>query len=151
MPISDLHAETINEVRVTFGVSGFACDPDEVTRALGVEPDEVEREGQVRVVTRRGREIRCQWNSWVLISRSRSKDVNVQIRELLGRLEGVRPRWRDEFGVPSFSVMWKGNYLYAGSGPFYEADVIAGIAALGAELWQDIYQVDDPAEAGEAR
>jgi hypothetical protein len=39
--------------------------------------------------------------------------------------------------------LWEGNYLYAGSGPFYEADVIAGIATLGADLWQDIYQIDE--------
>jgi hypothetical protein len=33
-------------------------------------------------------------------------------------------------------------YLYAGNGPFYETDVIAGIASWQAELFQDIYQVD---------
>lgn len=49
---------------------------------------------------------------------------------------------RTEFGRPSFSVTWFGNYLYAGSGPYYEADVLRGIASWDAMLWHDIYQVD---------
>jgi len=39
-------------------------------------------------------------------------------------------------------VLWKGNYLYAGSGPFYETDVLKGIACFDAELYHDIYQID---------
>jgi hypothetical protein len=142
MAISDFHASTIIKVRAYFGFHQFACDPDEITRALGVAPDEVGRKGEIRAV-RGGREIRRLWNDWTIESRSDSKDVNDHIRELLARLGGVSDRIRREFGTPSFSVLWKGNYLYAGSGPFYEVDVIAGIAALGAMLWQDIYQVDE--------
>jgi len=32
--------------------------------------------------------------------------------------------------------------LYAGSGPFYESDVLKGIACFDAELYHDIYQID---------
>jgi hypothetical protein len=141
MAISDFHASTIVKVRAYFGFSEFACDPDEITRSLGVVPDEVERKGQVRIV-RGDREVRRLWNDWTIISRAESKDINDHFRELLARLDGMASRIRADFGPPSFSVLWKGNYLYAGSGPFYEADVIAGIAGLKAMLWQDIYQVD---------
>jgi hypothetical protein len=142
MAISDFHASTIVEVRAYFGFDEFACDPDEITSALGIAPDEVRRKGEIRKL-RGGREVRCPSNDWSIQSRSGSKDVNEHIRELFARLSGVSGRIRPEFGTPSFSVLWKGNYLYAGSGPFYEADVIAGIAALGAMLWQDIYQIDE--------
>ncbi len=141
MAISDFHASTIVKVRAYFGFSEFACDPDEITKALGVVPDEVGRKGAIRAVMG-DREFPWLWNDWSLLSRTESKDVNDHLRELLTRVEGIACRIRDEFGQSSFSVLWKGNYLYAGSGPFYEADVIAGIAALGAMLWQDIYQVD---------
>lgn len=61
---------------------------------------------------------------------------------LLGRIDGKQELCKAEFGQPTFAVMWKGNYLYAGSGPFYDADVIMRIASWRAELIQDIYQVD---------
>lgn len=141
MAISDIDALTVILVRVYFGFDEFACDPDEITEALKLQPDEVRRTGEFRTVGG-GREIRERSNSWTLVSRVDSKDVNDHVRELLERLGSANDHFRPEFGRPSFSVLWKGNYLYAGSGPSYESDVIAGIASLGAELWQDIYQID---------
>src|SRR5262245_5221767 len=138
MAISDTYASTIINVKATFGFSEFDCNPDEITQALGVVPDEVGLKGQVRQI-RGGREIRQLWNSWTIQSRSESKDINDHLRELLTRLNGLAGGIRKDFGSPWFSVLWRGSYLYAGSGPFYEADVIAGIAGLGAMLWQDIY------------
>ena len=141
MAISDFHASTIVRVQAYFGFSEFSCDPNEITQALGVIPDGVGRKGQVRTV-RGGRDLRWPWNDWTIQSRAETKDINDHLRELLARLDGVAGRIREDFGAPSFSVLWKGNYLYAGSGPFYEANVVAGISALNAMLWQDIYQVD---------
>ena len=141
MAISDIHASTIIKVRADFGFSEFACDPDEITHALEVTPDELGRTREA-LSMRAGRETRWRWNSWAIESRAASKDVNDHLRELLARLDAVAGRIRPEFGQAWFSVVWKGNYLYAGSGPFYDADVIAGIAALGAMLYQDIDQID---------
>ena len=147
MAISDFHASTIVKAQAHFGFSEFACNPDEISQALGVVPDAVGRKDQVRIV-RGDQELRWPWNSWAIHSRAESKDINDHLRELLARLDGIASRIRNNFGPPSFSVLWTGNYLYAGSGPFYEADVIAGIAALKAMLWQDIYQLDQ--EEGES-
>jgi hypothetical protein len=80
--------------------------------------------------------------SWNVSSRSPSKDVNVHFRELLARIAPAANRIEASWGEPSFGVTWKGSYLYAGSGPFYEPDVLAGIAALSAALYQDIFQID---------
>ena len=43
----------------------------------------------------------------------------------------------------SFGVVWKSVYLYAGTGPLLDAESVAGIAALGAAVAFDIYQVED--------
>jgi len=140
MALSEFYESTILKVSATFGFSGFNCDPSEITEALAVEPVETLRKGEPRH-TKWGKTVVIQENSWVIESSSKSKDVNEHLRELLGRLAGresiVRPEWN-----PAFSVLWKNSYLYAGSGPFYESDVVKGIASLNASLWQDIYQID---------
>lgn len=153
MAISGLHASTVVNVRAYFGFDRFDCDPDVITRFLEIQPDEVGRKGAVKI-TGSNREVRWPFNTWSIVSRIESKDVNEHLRELIGRLRHVSGDFPPEFGEPFFSVLWKGNYLYAGSGPFFEADVIVGIARLNAALYQDIYQADearehgDPADAG---
>lgn len=36
--------------------------------------------------------------------------------------------------------------LYAGTGPFFEADVLHGVARWNAELFQDIYYIEQDVE-----
>jgi hypothetical protein len=141
MAISEFYASTILRVRATFGFCEFDCDPDDITRALRITPDDVRRKGEVRRLSS-GRDFITPFNDWTIKSRGNSKDVNDHLRELVDRLAGVAERLRPEFGPPQFGVTWKSNNLYTGSGPFYEADVIARIAGFGAMLFQDIYQVD---------
>ena len=140
MTLSEFHEGTIEAVRVTLCLREFECDPDHITGVLGIQPDETRRRGEDREIGV-GRQISNRANQWALRSRSDSKDVNVQIRDILERLgevaKRIEPGWH-----PFFDVVWKGNYLYAGSGPFYERDVLAGVAQIGAEIYQDIYQVD---------
>lgn len=142
MTISDTYASTIIEVKAYFGFDGFDCEPEMITTALGVKPDEIRRKGDVRTL-KNGRQIENSKSYWGIESSSDSKDVNVHIRELLERLAGCCDKIQLQFGNPDFSVLWKGNYLYAGSGPFYEADVLQGIAKINGMLWHDIYQIDD--------
>jgi hypothetical protein len=143
--ISEFYEKTIESVRVSLCFHGFRCDPDHITAVLGIEPDQVQRAGEERE-TLGGHRVKDRANQWALDSRSASKDVNVQIRDLLVRVEAcatsIDPEWD-----PFFNVVWKGNYLYAGSGPFYERDVLAGVAGIGAEIFQDIYQVDGEEDA----
>jgi len=145
MALSEQYESTIVEVRAYFGFDNFDCDPDVITEALGLQPSEGRRKGCKRTL-QSGREITNVISSWTIESISESKDINVHLRELLGRLQGIQGKIHKRFGTPSFSVLWKGNYLFAGSGPFYEVDVLQGIAALGAMLWHDIYQVDEDNE-----
>jgi hypothetical protein len=48
MTISDFHASHIQQVRVTFCFSAQGLDPEDVTAAAGVNPTDVERQGDVR-------------------------------------------------------------------------------------------------------
>jgi hypothetical protein len=50
----------------------------------------------------------------------------------LERSSGAASCIRGQFGTPPFSVLWKSTSC--DSGPFYEADVIAGIGRLNGTL-----------------
>lgn len=145
MPLSEFYESTIVFVSASFGFSGFECPPADITDLLQLQPAEVMVKGEPRQL-RSNRTIETVESSWCVTSSCDSKDVNVHLRELLGRIPDSQFPTPAHFGPPSFSVVWKGNYLYAGSGPFYESDVLAGISRLGAMLWHDIYQIDDDAE-----
>ena len=141
MALSEFYESTIIKVGAYFVCSDFTESPDEITDALGIEPNDIRRKGDLRKL-KNGKEIEERTNQWSIESSSDSKDINIHVRQLLHQLEGkeglVKNTWN-----PSISILWKGNYLYAGSGPFYEKDVIEGIAKIGAELWQDIYHEDE--------
>jgi len=142
-------AAGIRTVEVSFGFSMFDCDPDEITAALGVVPDQIRRRDEERQL-RGGRPFRVPFSSWVISSKAGSKDVNDHCRELLDLLAGCASRLDPRWGVPTFSVLYKATHLSSGNGPFFEADVVRGIAAFGAELWQDIYALDEDASDGDA-
>lgn len=141
MSLSEFYESTILKARASFRFFNFEYDPDEITKAMGFDPDRIDRKGKIRQLPS-GRESEMLFNIWEIDSQGESKDINDHLRMILRRIEGKQKRLKPEFGPPSFDVLWKCNYLYAGSGPFYEPDVIAGIASWGAILYQDIYQVD---------
>ena len=149
MALSPQFAEGIHRVRVDFGFSRFDCDPDEITTALGVVPDEIRRRGEARQM-QGGRLFTAPFSSWSISRKLGSTDVNDQCRELLRRLDGCASRLDPRWGVPTFSVLYEATHLHGGNGPFFEADVVRGIASFGAELWQDIYALDEDASGGPA-
>lgn len=51
-------------------------------------------------------------------------------------------------GIDDSSVFWQSTYLYAGTGPLLDAADLAGVAALGAGMGFDIYQLDEDADNG---
>lgn len=142
MALDPHFAESIRQVEVCFGFMSFLCDPDEITKTLGVVPDEVRRQGDLQQ-TATGRTIAVPFNSWSIASTVDSKDVNDHCRQVLSRLSGAIGRLDARWGTPSFSVTYKATHLCSGNGPVFEVDVVQGIAALGAELWQDIYSLDE--------
>jgi hypothetical protein len=146
MAISDFHASHIRQVWVTFCFSAPGLDPSAVTAAVGIDPTDVERQGDVRrnfagdVLGTYDR------GCWYLSSKGSvgSKDINEHFTYLLERLLPSRDVFiKTGAGETYFDVLWKSTYLYAGTGPLIDATSIAGIAALGAAVGFDIYQVDD--------
>ena len=142
MALSEFYESTIIEVRAYFGFDSFDCHPSEISTTLGVEADYFQLKDSLRTLKNR-KTITNHFSSWSIESKSASKDINIHLRQLLDRLNEVQNKFEPRFGKPSFSVVWKGNYLYAGSGPFYEIDVLRGIAKLNAGLYHDIYQIDE--------
>jgi hypothetical protein len=145
MALSEFYESTIIEAKASFGYSNFECDPDTITRTLGITPDGTMRKEEEHLLAT-GKIFVRPFNSWYITSRSTSKDVNVHLRELLERLGQRYELVMSEWGSPDFGITWKNNYLYAGTGPFFEPDVLQGIARWKAELYQDIYQVDQDQE-----
>jgi len=62
-------------------------------------------------------------------------------REVIRQIPGLEQVW--------FWVWWESWYLYAGTGPWLEPNVVAGVAALGAMIDFDIYAIDRPAGSEE--
>ena len=141
MSLTLLSRSLIIQVVVKFGFDFFKCDPDDITAALQIQPEFVARKGDIRLLPN-GHKIERQFNSWTIRSRSQAKDVNAHLRALLARLGNKQAQLCPELRKPHFGVTWKGNYLNAGSGPMYDADVIQGMASWRAGLGHDIYQID---------
>ena len=141
MALSEFYESTILKVGATFGFGDFACPPAEITTRLRIDPDEVIVKGEK--TTLKGRVFERPFSSWGISSTCESRDVNDHLRQLLKRLEVVNVPFDPLWGEPSFGVLWKCNYLYAGTGPFYDPDVLQGISRYAAALYQDIYQVDE--------
>ena len=142
MALHEVFESMISETSASFGFSGFACDPDKITAALGIRPDEIVRKGEKRIGAG-GRTITNPLNCWSISSSSTSKDVNDHLRELLAKLASKEHLLETAFGEPGFGIVWKASFLHQATGPYYEPDVLHGIAALGATLYQEIFEVPE--------
>ena len=150
MVLNPHHEAHIRGVAVTFSVSAPDLDPDAVTVATGLQPDRQARRGDERR-NRAGKLLGFEQEGWwALGTRGKldSKDVRVHFHYLHAQLlpHAALIRAFAEGGETYFDVVWKSTYLYAGTGPIFDADSIRGIAELGAGMGFDIYQVDDEAE-----
>lgn len=148
MALNPLHEAHIRGVAVTFSVSARDLDPDAVTAATRLAADDAARRGDVRL-NRAGVPRRPEPDGWwALETRGKvaSKDVREHFRYLHERLlphaEALRA-FAGDGGETFFDVFWQSTYLYAGTGPLLDPASLTGIAALGAGMGFDIYQVDE--------
>ncbi len=149
MGLSEFYESTIIKAKASFGFSEFDCDPEEITDALDIKPDQTTRKGE-KWIAGSGKAGTRTFNSWRITSKSLSKDINIHLRELLDRLGGKYKLAKSEWGKAAFGITWKNNYLYAGAGPFFEADVLRGIAEWNADLYQDIYYIEEEVNESES-
>src|SRR6185437_748964 len=147
MTLNPLHEEHIRGVAVTFSVSAPDLDPAAVSAATGLHPDDTayaggERRNKAGALLGPATEGR-----WVLGTRGKvpSKDIRDHFHYLHERLlpHAAALKTFARGGETFFGVVWKSTYLYAGAGPLLDAASLAGVAALGAGMGFDIYQVDE--------
>src|SRR5260370_35473087 len=112
MSINELHASHIGRVAVSFHLSSPTLKPEDVTSALGVNPELVSVPPSTN-------------GFWSVSSQNKiqgslpSKDINEHFRYLLRILlpnrEAILRFAKD--GETYFDVLWESSYLYAGPGP----------------------------------
>jgi hypothetical protein len=149
--ISESHASHIRKVRVSFWFEAPDLDPGEVTKALGLNPTHAGRRGDVRR-NAAGNVLGSHEQGWWSFSSEGavdSKDINEHVAYLQARLQVSRETLAQiaPDARTYFDVVWKSTSLYSGTGPLMDADSIAGVAALGAGIGFDIYQVDENEDA----
>lgn len=135
MALNPLHEAHIRGVAVTFSVSAPDLDPDAVTAATGLQPDDSARRGDVRR-NRAGTPLRPEAEGWWALGtrgKLESNDVREHFRYLRERLllhaEALRDFARG--GETFFDVFWQSTYLYAGTGPLLDAADLAGGGGSG--------------------
>lgn len=147
MGINELHASHIRQVRVSFSISGQSLLPEQVTKAIGIQPDQSAQKGDEKRNNQREIIGVHSESFWVLSTEGKieSKDINDHLRHLLSLLLPYRETILKfaEDGETYFDVLWKSTYLYAGTGPVIERGCLYGVAQLGAGMGFDIYQVDE--------
>lgn len=118
-----------------------ALDPDEVTLRLGVEPSLVQRRGEPLGP---GQRKLAALNAWFLSSEGEvvdSRDARRHLDWILDRLEGGRAGALAELRRGGAAVDLSCYWLSARSsgGPTLSAPQMGRLAALGLDLWFDVY------------
>jgi hypothetical protein len=147
MTISESHASHIRRVYVAFLVEAPELDPTRVTESLGVLPDGAARRGDERRNIQ-GVVIGVEENGWWRLSTEGivvSRDINDHFHHLIDQLLPYCDILLNfaKGGETFFDVHWESTYLYAGTGPLIDKQSIAAVAALGAGMGFDIYQIDE--------
>ena len=139
--ISKYDLRYVTEAYASFSLTGFEMNPNEISQKLNLTPLSVEVKGEPIELPKGGSYL-SEENMWHIRSSVNSLDVNDHLKELLDRLETNEADLDESMGKSVFTVTYLNNYLYAGSGPTLESEVVARIGKFNAEIAFDIYQVD---------
>lgn len=125
----------------SFSLNNSDMHPVEITARLNLNPLSIEVKGELISLPKGGGYIAGE-NHWYIRSISDSLDVNIHLTELLELIEPIAYKLEKSMGHPEFTITYLNNYLYAGSGPTIESEIVARVGKLNASLAFDIYQVD---------
>jgi hypothetical protein len=159
MAISSLYASHIRRVNAYFTLTSVSLAPSEITRQTGITPDFSETSGDPRYSPRGRLQSYHREGSWGIEGLPRLKaegdarkgineHIQVLLDVLLPRREIVLALARRMKAEIDFGILWESTYLYAGTGPMFTPQNMAGMAALGAGLSFDIYQINEPDASG---
>jgi len=144
----------IRKVEVGFIISGKNLNPQEITNALGIQPDHSAACGDERRNLKGALLASHDAGFWRLDTSAKvqSKDINDHFRYLLSLLLPHRDAILklSQEGDIYFDILWQSTYLYAGTGPIIDRDCLQGVSQLQASMGFDIYQIDDEEEIYQA-
>ena len=135
-----------NEIHLSFNICGFSCKPEDISRLLGIQPDEAHAKGEPRGT---GKAV-CRESLWVLRSRvSPNLEIENHINDIMERLEPVHEK---VCSLPGkyYCYLSCGVDIYDGpGGPAVEFDAktLRILGTIGASLDVDVYCLGD--ESGE--
>jgi hypothetical protein len=147
MSLNELHASHIRRVEVGFIISGVNVQPDVISKALNLNPDQYAAKGDDNHNAKGQLLGEHAEGFWRIETKGKveSKDINDHFQYLLSLL---LPHYESilqfaEAGETFFDVLWQSTYLYAGTGPLINKEHLQGVALLDAGLGFDIYQIDE--------
>jgi len=134
------------DIRVRLILGGFSHDPDEVTRLVGIEPTEVKRRGDevswAHAVASGSTVPKVKSNFWILeVPSERNTTLAEQTRELLRILTPAAANFRK---LPADKRPTISCVIYDYSREVvleFPDDVVAGAAAMGAQINVDYYDL----------
>ncbi len=147
MELNPLYESHIVKVAVSFEPTAPDLDPDKLSKVLNIDADDSAKAGNKRH-NFIGKPVEQHIEGWWKLStedKVSSKDINAHFKYLLDRLLPHKDKILNltANGKTYFNVVWKSTYLYAGTGPVLEHEIIHGVTELNAEIGFDIYQVDE--------
>lgn len=131
-----------NEIHFSFNICGFSCKPEDITRLLGIQPDEAHAEGAPRGTG----EAIYRESIWVIRSRiSPNLDIEAISGDIMGRIEPVCERIRSLPGKHYCCLSCGVSVNDGPGGPALEFDAktLRILGAIGASLDVDIYCLGD--------
>ena len=138
------HTTIADEISVRLVVTGFACDPDHITKLLGIQPDAVWRIGDdLSFPSDRKRAD----NGWTLESKvSNTVDLDVHVAAILRVIGNAKSHFKHLPPGSTISLSCGITVNQGPSGPSmaFSPQMVAILAELGAEISIDLYCLNCP-------
>lgn len=138
------NTNTTDEISARLVITGFACDPQHITKLLGIQPDAIWRIGDaLSFISERKRTD----NGWVIVSKiSNTVDLDAHITAILEAVGNAKSRFKK---LPQGSTVYLSCGITVNRGPggpsiVFSPQMVASLAELGAEIGIDIYCLNCP-------
>jgi len=138
------HATIADEISVRLVVTGFACDPDHITKLLGIQPDVVWRIGDDLSFTSDRKRTD---NGWGIESKvSNTVDLDAHVAAILRVIGNAKSNFKH---LPQGSTISLSCGITVNQGPggpsmVFSPQMVAILAELGAEISIDLYCLNCP-------
>jgi len=132
------HTEKTCAIAAHLRISGFACDPNEITKILGVQPDKIWRRGEALTYTNKGTH---KDNGWEITSSSSDAlYVENHIADMLHLVLPVREQFKSLPAGSSVMLICGISMYPDGEVPsiFFDAETLRVLGEINADLDIDL-------------